>query len=77
MLSLTISVGGDSVKTDDQPTYEKIMQWVDTAQNTEDNSDSTWRDDERNRYIYRRYLIDDDLQPTYYASPWKHSMIAA
>ena len=53
------------MKRHDTSTYERIMRWNDSFEH-----DGMWWN-ERIRYIERRAVPGDDLQPTYYASPWR------
>jgi hypothetical protein len=58
------------------PSYEKVMEWVDTVSSyngydyRDDGAMGDWRDEERQRYRCGPRLPEDNLDPTYYLSPW-------
>ena len=60
-------MGADTTAQQDS-SYEKIMQWNDTTDDGGGYNDS--KRTEINRYRYGPRLPDDNLEPTYYRSPW-------
>ena len=71
-LSFTISVKSDTAKIVPDSSYEHITHYIDTVTYFDDqDADGDWKNDERNRYRGTIHLPDDDMQQTYYASPWR------